>query len=229
MEFKAIGYIYSIVSKTEGKVYIGSTIQKLEKRWNDHRGDLRRQKHDNYKLTILYAHYGLEDLIFTCEHTIEFNDYQELIDIEGIEIRHIPEDWSLNISRYPEINSMYGRKQSEESRKLISIGNSGENNPNYRLRGENSPNWGTAKHKKGHELFLHFPNGSHYVILNNLRFSKNFGLNRNYISDLATKRLKSYKGITGEYAPKWLVDKVKPLMGEGIYWIEIDEQGNIIE
>ncbi len=40
---------------------------------------------------------------------------------------------------------------------------------------------------------------------------------------------KSSKGITGGYAPQWMIDKVKPLMKEGQYWVQIDEQGNIIE
>ncbi len=114
---------------------------RVEDRWNQHKNDLKNHKHCDYKLTMLYAHYGLEDLIFILEQTIEFNDYQELLDIEGIEIRHIPEDWCLNIGRHPEIGAMYNRSgenspnwnrhPSEETKLLWSEQRKGENNPNW--------------------------------------------------------------------------------------------------
>jgi predicted GIY-YIG superfamily endonuclease len=32
-----MGYIYKITNKTDGKIYVGQTIQTLEERWRNHR------------------------------------------------------------------------------------------------------------------------------------------------------------------------------------------------
>ncbi len=231
MILSRIGYIYSIVSKTKGTVYIGSTVQEeVKTRWNQHKNNLRNNRHDNYKLHKLYYHHGVEEFIFTKEQTIEFNDYQELIDIEGIEIRHIPEDWSLNIERHPELgyikqesfdrmrNSKKGIPKSEAIKIKIGKTNSGINHPMY----------GKYNTQRGKEVFLHSSRGKHYFVLNVTYFCEEFCLRTRGIFDLISGRIASCSGWTGERAPKWLVEKVKPLMKEGQLWVEIDENGNMI-
>ncbi len=245
-----IGYIYSIVSKTEGTAYIDSTTREPSIRWYEHKNDLINNNHYNYKFTMLYAHYNMDDFIFTCEQIIEFSDYQELIDIEGIEIRKIPEDWSLNIERHPETGGcFYGRKHTPEENEKNRQAHLGEKGywwgkigPNYGIHpsdetreknrlsnlGEKHWHYGGDGTMVGKEAFLHFPNGKHYFEINGLRFSKEFKLSSGTLSNLITGGIESYKGITGERAPKWLVDKVKPFMDRGVYWVEIDIDGNII-
>ncbi len=94
--------------------------------------------------------------------------------------------------------------------------------------GEKNPLWGKSNTISGKEIVLHFPNGENYFITNNLRFCKEFKLHRGHIVDLIKGTLKTSQGVTGERAPKWMVDKVLPLMEEGQYWVEIDIEGNII-
>ncbi len=81
----------------------------------------------------------------------------------------------------------------------------------------------------GKEAFLHLPSGEHYLIVSVARFSEEFKLNPRGISNLVQGDRKQYKGITGERAPQWLVNKVKPLMKPGQFWVEVDIDGNIIE
>ena len=57
--------IYKIQSKLKPeRFYIGSAL-KMNKRWNRHRYDLRRNKHGSIKLQRHFIKYGIDDLDFT--------------------------------------------------------------------------------------------------------------------------------------------------------------------
>ncbi len=115
------GYIYSIVSKTEGTVYIGSTTEENPNdRKNHHYWELKTNIHKNYKLQRLYNKYSIEDLNFTIELWVYFNKYKELIAKEKEWISFIPEDYCLNIVREPEEGPMYNRKHKPETKIKIS-------------------------------------------------------------------------------------------------------------
>lgn len=57
--------IYSILNKSNGKIYIGQTIQKPNKRKSEHFTRLRRNEHDNPHLQNAFNKYG--------EDSFEFN------------------------------------------------------------------------------------------------------------------------------------------------------------
>lgn len=97
-------------------VYIGSTTKdKVEDRWNEHRAELKKG-HRNWKLAFLVAHQGIQDLVFKMELKGYFPTYQDLLNIEGIWIRSITEEFCLNINRYPEYGGgMYGRSHTPEA------------------------------------------------------------------------------------------------------------------
>ncbi len=292
-----IGYIYSITSKSTGMVYIGSVYNRTAKyRWNEHKRKLRNKIHENWKLSYLIYHKGMDDLLFRVELKGYFPTYQDLLDIEGIWVKTVCEEFCLNIDRYPEIGGcFYGRKHKQESKDKTSRslkGKMGESkNPMYGIhpseetikkkrqsalnyykdnvvsmetrlkiseskKGEKNYQYGKGgklnpfydKHhteesiekirkkllgrdgtKKGKEIFLHSPNKErHYFVTNNTRFCGEFKLNHSQISSLVTGKRKHHKGWTGGHAPQWLVDKILLLMGEGVYWVEIDLEGNII-
>jgi group I intron endonuclease len=50
--------IYKITNRKIGRVYIGSTKDAFEKRWNSHKADLRRGKHANHFLQSDWNLYG---------------------------------------------------------------------------------------------------------------------------------------------------------------------------
>lgn len=53
-----VGIIYLIRCIITGKVYVGSTIQKWNARWRDHRRELRTEVHDNPHLQKAWNKYG---------------------------------------------------------------------------------------------------------------------------------------------------------------------------
>ncbi len=108
---------------------------------------------------------------------------------------------------------------SEETREKNRRTHSGINNYNY----------GGANCKKGCEYQDTTPDGRYYFLINMKRYSDYFNLLPGNMIQTAKRKYKQHKGHKVEYAEQWLVDKVKPLMKSGQYWVEIDINGNIIE
>ena len=79
--------VYIIKAKNEGEdgdVYIGSTIQKLYKRWSVHRSIPERC------INKLYVKYGLDNLVCEVLEEIDVEDRQELFRRERFYIETIP-------------------------------------------------------------------------------------------------------------------------------------------
>jgi group I intron endonuclease len=55
-----MGYIYKITNKTDGKMYVGQTIQMLEERWKQH----RRMKGNCLYLRRAFEKYGIDNFVF---------------------------------------------------------------------------------------------------------------------------------------------------------------------
>ncbi len=242
--------VYKITNLTDGKSYIGQSGS-IKTRKRQHFTKLKNNRHKNPYLQNAYnidkeenfIHELVTEVIvpekldydniilkhYLClaeEHNIEW--FKSRITENGYNIREVSESnigTPINVGKN---NPMWGTTQTKESNLKRSIANSGKNNPNYGKIGSLSYSYGHIGTMPGKELFLHFPNGKHYFITNSRKFGKEFNLDNGHLAQLATGYLKSYKGITGERAPQWLVDKVKPLMKPGQYWIEIDINGNII-
>lgn len=56
--------IYQITNKIIGKIYIGRCQNTFEKRWNEHRGQLNRNKHNNVQLQEDWIKFGAENFTF---------------------------------------------------------------------------------------------------------------------------------------------------------------------
>jgi len=69
MNSKSAG-IYLIISKVNGKRYIGSSVR-ICKRWNDHLYDLRANKHHSQHLQNHYNKYGEDDLVFSILEVVD--------------------------------------------------------------------------------------------------------------------------------------------------------------
>lgn len=76
--------IYSILNKNNGKIYIGQTIQKANKRKSEHFTHLRRNEHDNPHLQNAFNKYG--------EDSFEFN----IIENYPIDKLNDNEEWWIN-------------------------------------------------------------------------------------------------------------------------------------
>ncbi len=133
-ELKNISGIYQIKNIINGKLYIGST-KNLYKRYYDHSYRLKRNIHENSKLQNAFNKYGEENFIFEAVEFVE--DEDKLLEYEQY--------W---IDRFDVVNKGYNINptsnntiMTEETKKKISIANSGENNGMYKKFGRQHPKY----------------------------------------------------------------------------------------
>ena len=106
--------IYKITSKIKPeRVYMGSAVN-INKRWNTHLFDLRKNKHHSSKLQRHYNKYGEFDLVFSIIVTCE---KEELIKEEQI-FMYLYKPY-FNTCKIA--GSTLGHKHSEESRRKMGV------------------------------------------------------------------------------------------------------------
>lgn len=133
--------IYTITNKTNGKVYVGSTVD-FEKRWGEHRNSLRRGDHHNPYLQRSWTKYGKSIFVFGVLEYVDSLD--ELVKVEQFWMdayreegkklynvglaadcpmrgRHHTEEQRLNLSI-----AHVGKTHSEETKRRIAEGNKGK-------------------------------------------------------------------------------------------------------
>ena len=78
--------VYKIINKTNGKCYIGSSIN-INNRWAKHKALLRHNKHENKKLQNAWNKYGEENFQFIvvkeCDNEILLEEEQSYLDELG--------------------------------------------------------------------------------------------------------------------------------------------------
>lgn len=135
------GYIYKIQNKVNGKVYIGQTTQKPEKRRYHHHGYLKQGRHSNPHLQCAFNKYG--------EKNFKFSVLNWAISREDLNNQEV-----YFIQKYNALNSNYGYnlqsggnsgKASLETRKKMSESMKGEKHPLYGKKGILSPNYGKKR------------------------------------------------------------------------------------
>ena len=125
------------------------------------------------------------------------------------------------LSRDKLSKSLSGRVLSNLTRKRIS-----ENHAD--VSGENNPMYGRSINTKNY-YFKSKDNRTYFITnMNKFCYSHNLTSTAMRAIPRGAKYNHSHKGWTGQYAEQWMIDKVKPLMKPGQYWVQIDEKGNII-
>ena len=129
-------YIYKIQNKINGKLYIGQTVQTINKRWSEH-------CHNSSTCKILRSailKYGKENFDVSVLHTLECDDKPTLrIELNRLETEEIEKNRSLVPNGYNILKGgntspgrrwktppMIGKKMTLESRRKISIANMGK-------------------------------------------------------------------------------------------------------
>lgn len=128
--------IYGIKNKKTNKIYIGQSI-KIEKRWDQHKRELRSGKHYNEYLLNSFNKYG--------ENCFDFLILEECLESE---LNFKEEEWINKFSKTDLYNQnfhifdlrgfnnpFYGKKHTKESKEKMSKWKSknfvGEKNPNF--------------------------------------------------------------------------------------------------
>lgn len=133
-----MGYVYMIQNVVNNKIYIGSTVN-YKNRVMAHKRGLKGGYHDNRKLQKDYDEYGIEAFCYTllCEESDEdkrfeleaviiqaLNSYESgyNLSIDGRGKFLITEETRKKMSEnnIGEKNNFYGKKHSDETRKIIS-------------------------------------------------------------------------------------------------------------
>lgn len=136
--------VYKITCLTTGKFYIGSTTVSFYTRLYSHICRLRAGKSLSKKLQRAYNKYGEDNFIISIIEVLEEN--KEIRERESFYIKTLFKLeksvnyfnlYSLNICK--EAGSSLGRKQTEKTKRLLSLKNKGT------YAGEKHPLWGTKR------------------------------------------------------------------------------------
>jgi len=121
--------IYIIKNKLNNKIYIGSSLN-IEKRWKDHKYYLNNNKHHSILLQRSWALHGEEQFEFCILEVIEHQKDLLLREQYYLDLykSFLPEN-GYNVC--PTANSMLGYKYSDEQRKWMSENRKGEKNQHY--------------------------------------------------------------------------------------------------
>ena len=124
---KVYGIIYKAMNIVNGKIYIGQTIQFLDKRTRDHIKNALNNK-DNSHFHNAIRKYGKENFVW--ETIVECNSLEELnkVEIEMIKKYDALEN-GYNLTEGGE--GTIGFRHTEETKKKMSKSHMGEKNPMY--------------------------------------------------------------------------------------------------
>lgn len=143
-----MAYIYKITNITNSKIYVGSTIRKINRRWNIHKSQLRRGIHGNRYLQRSWNKYGENnfqfDILEECDESISIEREQHYKILLKAEYNIAPITESFG-----KLNK--GRKLTEEHKEKIRRGNTGKKMPEWfgkfissTRSGINHPLYGTS-------------------------------------------------------------------------------------
>jgi predicted GIY-YIG superfamily endonuclease len=94
--------LYKIVSNVSNEMYIGSTIQPLYKRMNQHRKRFKHCEQNQYSSSILFKKYGIENCSIVLLKEIEIKNFEEQRKLEREEYDKY-KDFCVNL-RNPSIS-----------------------------------------------------------------------------------------------------------------------------
>jgi group I intron endonuclease len=113
--------IYSIISVSNGKRYIGSTTDYTRQK-RVHLCNLKNGKHHSYKLQNNYNKYGPDNLVFEVIEVV--NRVEDLIMTEQKYLDEFKPE--LNVTMIAGLNSHIGLKRNEETKEKMQIANTGK-------------------------------------------------------------------------------------------------------
>lgn len=116
---KPYGTVYGIRHKGSGRIYVGITIQRVDKRWAYHRWALRSNRHSNPYFQKAWNKYGETDFEFI---VLDECDSQESLDQSECQFIESFAGQAYNLKT----GGGFGGAPSEESRKRMSAAGKGK-------------------------------------------------------------------------------------------------------
>lgn len=109
--------IYKIVSKYNGKIYVGQSVN-VRQRWSHHRHQLRNSKHCNSILQRTFNKHGEDNLVF---EVIEYCSTEVLLERELFWVKELNAlDPIKGFNIQPALSSPLGYKHTDEARQNMS-------------------------------------------------------------------------------------------------------------
>jgi len=185
--------IYNIVSKIDGKSYIGSTND-FYRRVRKHLCLLRKNNHDNSHLQNAWNKYGKKNFewkfIEECDISVLLQKEQKHLDEAKL---HPAEHYNSNfVAEKPP--SPLGRKWTESSKRNFSVLRMGKNNPMFgKSLSESTKGKMVKSHVKTDHCFIS-PQQNIVSIRNLKQFCKDNKLNEGGMYGVFKGRLTQYKG-----------------------------------
>ena len=125
LSMEKVSGIYKIINKTNGKYYIGSSVN-IKKRWFNHKHELNKNNHGNDYLQNAWNKYGKDAFDFMIVESIPA---EKLIEVEQQYLNNIEKDKCYNLSFIADKIEM-----TIATRKKMSESHKGEKNANYGKR-----------------------------------------------------------------------------------------------
>lgn len=147
-----MAYIYRITNVKNNKKYVGSTIGKINRRWNIHKSQLRNGKHGNRYLQRSWNKYG--------ECNFSFEILEMCLESDVVSREQYYKDLLLAEYNLAPITELFGkmnlgRKLTPEHKEKIRIGNLGKKMPPWfgdfirkTRSGKDNPNFGKRPSKE---------------------------------------------------------------------------------
>lgn len=105
--------VYEIVNKINGHKYVGSSID-IRRRWQEHKNDLRKEKHHNTYLQRAWNKYGEKCFKFK---VLVYANQKESLRIENLLLDSNKYEYNIAQDAFA---PMLGRKASKETRQKMS-------------------------------------------------------------------------------------------------------------
>lgn len=206
--------IYKIINKVDGKYYVGSS-QNIIERWKKHKNGLKKNSHPNKHLQNAYNKHGVNSFEYmVVEYIMDIN---ELLRVEQIYLDECKKNPNRNyMISYDAIASMRGINHSNETRKKISIALTGKKasyetrsklkiaQQNRNLKGDKNPWYGKGHLQLGrsnpaydHTIYHWFNKYTNDTeVCHRCVLIKKYKLSESHIHRVIKGKRKSHKGWT---------------------------------
>lgn len=118
-----ISGIYKITCLSNQKYYIGSAVN-CNRRFNEHRNRLQKNKHSNIYLQYAWNKYGSEMFVF---EILEVCNKENLLSIEQKYLNTFFDQGNVCMNLCPNAQNKLGTKQSSQTKQKISVAHQGKN------------------------------------------------------------------------------------------------------